>query len=346
MSARIPVEMGSGYQRLRRLQAAGNGFLVGFSTSEPDSRHAAQEAVTLCDDASADGLIVAVLRHPHPKPGPVSASMQTWNSDGSAAPVSGNGLLCLAHAAAVELGRGETTMAVRTTAGVRRCGARLNGDSSAADAHAQFGEPGPGPLPEIGSVSPAAACGLPVLRWNTFDAGSRHIVVELPTLDGVSAQQAGPAVAALFSDAVNVHFIAAADAATIKMISWEAGAGATRACGTGAVAAATALRQWGRAHGDVRVVMPGGVALVTAQHGATLRARTQLQPGDAATASVLLCDASGQTRLDFGLSPEVADDGPQQIATEPAAPAERPQRETEQPARPQTRPSPRVDSAA
>ena len=72
----------------------------------------------------------------------------------------------------------------------------------------------------------------------------------------------GPAVEADYPAGLNVHLVHVIDDQRIEMAIWERGAGATRACGSGAGAAASAAFRAGLVGSVVDVAMPGGSAQV------------------------------------------------------------------------------------
>jgi diaminopimelate epimerase len=74
----------------------------------------------------------------------------------------------------------------------------------------------------------------------------------------------GPATESFFAPTgCNVHLVAVVDRSTVRMRTWERGAGLTTACGSGACAAAYVLYAGGLVDDVVEVRMPGGTATVT-----------------------------------------------------------------------------------
>jgi len=251
-------------QRLHKFDALGNDFLVAFVDEWPDDAEAARSAVTWCDRhggiGGADGLIYAVLD----AAGANSVAMRLWNSDGSAAEVSGNGLRCLAHAVARRRREDEFDLTVQTDAGVRTCRIRPAGDDpGTVVGEGQMGEVASGLLPDGGAgemlrvLEGVRGAGV-ASRWETRRLGNPHVVIEVPDPMAVRMHEAGPAVEALFSGGINVHFGAVAGEDELTVSVWERGAGATGACGTGAVAAASVFHDWGCVGEHVTVRMPGG----------------------------------------------------------------------------------------
>ena len=203
----------TGGLRLHKLHGLGNDFLVALVDELPTDADAARTAAALCDrrrGVGADGLIYAVL-DPAGGGGDRSATMRLWNSDGSPAEVSGNGLRCLAHAIAVTLGSAAFDILVETVAGPRRCSIHPTETPGTVTGTTEMGTPGPGPQPDRLSRRPEAAleCVLEpgtIKRWTTLNVGNPHIVIAVDDPAGVPLHPAGPAVEAIFTGGINVHF--------------------------------------------------------------------------------------------------------------------------------------------
>ena len=263
--------------RLHKLHGLGNDFLVALVDELPAEAVAARTAAALCHrrrGIGADGLIYAVV-HCASDGGDCSATMRLWNSDGSAAEVSGNGLRCLAHAIARTLGATELDSVVQTVVGPRRCSIRPTPTPGTVIGTTEMGSPVPGLRPDAASGSPANAVegvlGLGAIQqWDTMDVGNPHVVLAVADPAAVPLQQAGPAVEALFSGGINVHFGAVTGPDELTLGVWERGAGMTAACGTGAVAAAAVFHRWGKVGQTVTVRMAGGDAQVDLSEPVTL----------------------------------------------------------------------------
>lgn len=263
--------------RLHKLHGLGNDFLVAFVDELPADADAAGTAAALCHrrrGVGADGLIYAVTDSADGG-GDGSVRMQLRNSDGSSAEVSGNGLRCLAHAVAVIHGSAELDIVVRTGAGERRCRITSTDTPGTVVGTTEMGSLGPGPLPDRLSRSPEVAVDRilgpdAIARWATLDVGNPHVVLAVDDPSDVPLESAGPAVEAIFSGGINVHFGAVTGPDEITLGVWERGAGATAACGTGAVAAASAFHGWGEVGQNVTVRMAGGEARVDLSGPVTL----------------------------------------------------------------------------
>lgn len=114
------------------------------------------------------------------------------------------------------------------------------------------------------------ARGLPVARPGLgISVGNPHVVVALASddeLDSLDLSEA-PVIEPAPRAGANVEFVVPADPLVvdgigrIRMRVFERGSGETQSCGTGAVAAALAVRYWAgeSAPNEWRVTVPGGV---------------------------------------------------------------------------------------
>ncbi len=248
-----------GHVHLGKYHGLGNDFLVWLTdaatASAADLPRLARHACNRRRGVGADGLLVAVPARPAG-----DLRMFLYNSDGSRAEMSGNGIRCLVHAAARDAGMEEGELRVLTDAGLRTV-AFTPADGNRPDpcaivATVEMGAAAPGPDAEEGVPEPAE----PVpLRRATVSLGNPHLVLLVDDPAKVDVAQAGPAFEACYSSGINVHFVAPADeGAGLVVRTWERGAGPTEACGTGAAAAAHTARSWGLVGDDVMVHMPGG----------------------------------------------------------------------------------------
>jgi len=272
--------------RLHKLHGLGNDFLVRFVEQMPNSDNGSHQALKLCDrkqGIGADGLIYAVFDPPDSDSGSQQttprAAMRLWNSNGSHAEVSGNGLRCLTHAIARQLETESLEIIISTVAGPRRCIIAASAAARSVFGDTEMGDVTEGPHPDLASCDPVEALGAfrgpqEVFAWTTINVGNPHIVfhVEKPQL--VQILSAGPAVESVFSSGINVHFAAVTEPDQLTLAVWERGAGATGACGTGAVAAAMALHRWGVVGHQVIVGMDGGFASVNLTEPVTLTAES------------------------------------------------------------------------
>ena len=259
--------------RYSKHHGLGNDFLIQLADSLPPD--AVDQTVALCDRRTglgADGLIVGVVGEGR------DISMHLFNSDGSSAAVSGNGLRCLAQAVARRLGVAALEIDVTTDAGIRHCSVRPTDDRRVAIVTVDMGTVGAGPTPDvedlIGSV--AAELGVTgmeeigVQRFQTGDIGNPHVVCEVVDPDEIEVENVGPAIERHFVQGANVSFVAVSGTDQLKLRVWERGAGVTSACGTGATVAGHVFHHWGLVGLRSTVQMPGGEAVVDLRGPITL----------------------------------------------------------------------------
>ena len=246
---------------LTRHHGLGNDFLITFADDVP--ANGADLARRLCDRVDgigADGLVFGT---------PVGGLRDaTWrftlfNSDGSSAEVSGNGLRCFGQALLRRQPAGTTGLdvVVETPAGDRRITVAGSTSDLEVEAEVEMGTAERGPSIEgiridLGGVQVRAA--------HSIDFGNPHLVLHVDDPDEVDLAVRGPATESFFAPTgCNVHLAAVVDRSTVRMRTWERGAGLTTACGSGACAAAHVLHAGGLVDDVVEVRMPGGTATVT-----------------------------------------------------------------------------------
>ena len=213
-----------------------------------------------------DGLVLGQLKRPgeEEKDGLHEIFVaRIFNADGSEAEISGNGLCCLGQARALL----ELADPISVLHAGLKSRVRLN-EILSSDRHLVEVDI---PYPKIGSETILKAAELAVeiayRRIAFVDVGNPHIVVRVDNLEEVNEYYSGRAIERQFGP-VNVEFIQVnASENTIKMKVWERGVGVTRSCGSGAIAAVAACREWGvlkKLGGKgVSVFMSGGKAQIS-----------------------------------------------------------------------------------
>jgi diaminopimelate epimerase len=269
--------VGSTMVRVNKYDAWGNDFLVldvaeirpvsemrqsaepaaGETAVRRDSVDWPSIARAWCDRSTgigADGLLLL------DRIDDVNARMRLFNSDGSAAEMSGNGARCFAFALfRADAARGERSYRLHTDAGERAVTVgQQRGDTVIASI--DMGE-----VTTIEAPNGWHAVGThpdrPVMH---LSVGNSHTVVGVEDVDAIDLQSIGRQV-----PHVNLEVVSPGPGTNaITMRVHERGAGITQACGTGACASAWAAKQWGIVvpagdPGEVVVHMPGGDAIVT-----------------------------------------------------------------------------------
>ena len=230
--------------------ALGNDFLIQL-VAPSDQGYSPKVAGQLCDrrrGIGADGLIVGTV-DPH---SPDTASMVLYNSDGSRAEMSGNGIRCLAHAVFDSyfrpLGASEQIFSISTDAGPKKVYLRTGGDLTEIYASVDMGP--------IGSV-------VQDQKGIWVDMGNPHLVVFCEEADHPVPHEVamlGKEMQNVRPGGINIEWISASDAvgATFRMSVYERGVGPTLACGTVSCASFLAARHLGLVQDKATIVNPGG----------------------------------------------------------------------------------------
>jgi diaminopimelate epimerase len=212
------------------------------------------DGLILLDDATGDGI-----------------RMRMWNADGSRGRLCLNGLrgaALLARNLRPELGE---AFVIRTDVGPREV--LVEGSEHLATVTVAAGEPdfGRQALPATGAGEEfweiPFDTTLGTLTGYGVSVGNPHLVLWMDSGDavrnaplpelGIPIQEGDG-----FPQGINVHLVAEDGGGGFLTRHWERGSGATRACGTGAVAAFAVARRLGRAGVSGRIHMPGGTVEV------------------------------------------------------------------------------------
>lgn len=239
---------------LSKHHGLGNDFLV-WDLAQGDPGVAWSDlARRLCARTTgigADGLLLLGL-------GGERLSMRLFNADGSLAEMSGNGIRCLVQAAHHALGNGPgTRYSVDTDAGLRTAEVVGEPDGATIQVRVEMG-----PVTDIAEPEgwSALECD-PNRPVRHVSLGNPHSVVGVEDVGVVDLARLGALV-----PQVNLEIIEPGPGTNaVTMRVHERGAGITRACGTGACAAADAALAWGivpRSTDEVVVHMDGGTATV------------------------------------------------------------------------------------
>jgi diaminopimelate epimerase len=234
------------------MTGSGNDFvMVDGRVSAPGdwSPDDMQAACARGTGVGADGLVFLT---PGAPPGG-AVRMIYFNADGSRAAMCGNAALCSTTLAA-HLGLAPADgMDLETDAGTYRSRTAGEGRSELHLAPVAIPEavPGLGLAPETERKAVLARVGVP------------HLVVLLDDIDHLDLAGRGRALrfdAAVGPEGANVNFISPGSSpAEWRMRTYERGVeGETLACGTGSVAAACAVQEWGLGHLPINIVTRSG----------------------------------------------------------------------------------------
>ncbi|MDK2878310.1 MAG: diaminopimelate epimerase [Thermoanaerobacteraceae bacterium] len=252
-----------------KMHGLGNDFILVNGFKEDVSK-IIKKSKMLCDrhlGIGADGVILAL---PSDK---ADVKMRVINSDGSEAPMCGNGIRCFARYVFTRGIVSKTKMSVETLAGIMKPEIIIIDDVIEA-VKVDMGHYSllKKDVPIMGSPD-EEALDLEVEAQDQkyiatgVSMGNPHCVIFVDNVDGVPLEKVGPILEnhPLFPKKTNVEFIEVKGKDHLKMRVWERGCGLTLACGTGACASAVAAYKKGIAGNKVKVSLSVGDLMIEIQ---------------------------------------------------------------------------------
>jgi diaminopimelate epimerase len=228
------VPAGEG-QRFYKMTGSGNDFVV-FDASDPvaaqlENVETIRTLSARGTGVGADGVVFLE------KAGQGNVRMRYYNSDGSEAALCGNASLCSTRLA-VELGLANAGgFVLETAAGALR--ARIRDGLPEVDLE---------PVSEVRADASSLGMKPGERRLAYAKVGVPHVVVDVADVESADVTGRGPELRhhRALSDGANVNFVAKRPDGSFAYRTFERGVEAeTLACGTGAVATAIALMDWG-----------------------------------------------------------------------------------------------------
>ena len=263
--------------KFSKLQATGNDFLLTDArTTEADWPKLAQAVCERHFGVGADGLMLVQ------NSAVADLKMRLFNSDGSEAEVSGNGLRCFAKYVIekdlidrmpLQTGQSNCSLTVETLSGVRRVQACVSGDKIKR-AEVNMGLPRfqPEQIPVDVQVDIIPILNYPLvidrkkLTLSLLSMGNPHAVSFLsePVADFPLADM-GPKVEThgMFPQRVNFEVAKVLSRGKVEARVWERGVGETLACGSGASAIAVAAQLLDYVDRQIDIILPGGTLTVS-----------------------------------------------------------------------------------
>ncbi|HXZ95195.1 MAG TPA: diaminopimelate epimerase [Dehalococcoidia bacterium] len=263
--------------KFSKLQATGNDFiLVDARTMEKEWSKLAR---AMCDrhfGIGADGLILVQNSTS------ADLKMRLFNSDGSEAEVSGNGLRCFAKYAiekgliskmSSRAGRSSRSLAIETLSGIRKVKAYMSGNKvNSAEVNMGLPRFQPEQIPVKAKVDIIPILDYPLvidakkLTLSLLSIGNPHAVAfSSRSIAHFPLAELGPKVERhpMFPQRTNFEVARVLSRQKIEARVWERGVGETLACGSGACAIAVAAQLLGHVDGQVDIILDGGTLTVS-----------------------------------------------------------------------------------
>lgn len=189
--------------------------------------------------------------------------MRIWNHDGGEVQSCGNASRCV--------------VALTQVTSIETGGGIVHGSQEGGTIEVSLGEP-KFQWDEVPLTYPMDTDAVP-MGWGPLEkpmalsVGNPHLVFFEEDVDSVDLNRFGPSIEhdPAFPERINVNIAEILPDGSIKLRTWERGAGLTLACGTGACATAVAAIKSKRVTSPVRVGMPGGSLTVAWAPGEPVR---------------------------------------------------------------------------
>ncbi|MFC7537473.1 diaminopimelate epimerase [Sphingomonas sp. GCM10030256] len=246
-------------RQFHKMHGLGNDFVIFDARAEPLSM-TEPLARAIADRRTGIGCDQLIVLEPS-----VSADlrMRIYNHDGGEVQSCGNASRCvvaLTGATSIETGGGLV------------CGEINNGQVEVDIGEPRFG------WDEVPLTYPMDTMAVP-MGWGPLEkpmalsVGNPHLVFFVSDADAIDLVGLGPSIEhdPAFPERINVNVAQVLSDGSLKLRTWERGAGLTLACGTGACATAVAAIRSNRATSPVRVSMPGGSLTVAWLPGEQVR---------------------------------------------------------------------------
>jgi diaminopimelate epimerase len=242
-----------------KMHALGNDFIV-FDHPPDAPLPSSEQWRALSDRHTGIGFDQALVLLP-PRRAGSDTFYRVFNADGGEVEQCGNGVRCVAALLAARGRAPRHELALDSLGGLVHARV-LNGADVAVDVGIPNFDPRALPFEaDAPSDRYRIDIGDETIELSAVSIGNPHAVLRVPSVDTAPVERIGRALQAhaRFPRRVNVGFMQLLDRGRIRLRVYERGVGETRACGTGACAAAVIGRQLGLLDADVEVRVPGGV---------------------------------------------------------------------------------------
>ncbi|WP_340116078.1 diaminopimelate epimerase [Pelagibius sp. 7325] len=238
-----------------KMHGLGNDFVVVDARTEPFPLTDAL-AKAIADRREGVGCDQLLILEP-PANGSADVFMRIRNHDGGEVGACGNGTRCVAALVMGELGR--DAIIIETSAGLLRAKAAGPGRVTVDMGEARLGWRDI-PLSEERDTLDLGIGNGPLQDPVGVNMGNPHAVFFIDNVESLPLEELGPPLEhhPLFPERANIGAAEVIGKDRLRLRVWERGAGLTRACGTGACAAAVAAARRGLTGRKVEVVLDGG----------------------------------------------------------------------------------------
>jgi diaminopimelate epimerase len=252
--------------QFRKMNGLGNDFVVLDARARPLALEAAQIAA-IADRSRGIGCDQVIALEPSDF---ADVFMRIWNADGGEVGACGNAARCVAALLVAE--RGSPHVSIETESGMLAATVAKDGsvtidmgtprfEWNEIPLSRPFDDTRAVELPEVGDLGLGAA--------SMVNVGNPHCIFFVENIEAHDLASFGPVLEhdPLFPERANISLAQVTGPSSLRLRTWERGAGLTRACGTAACAAAVAAARLGLTGRKVTVTLPGGDLVIDWQDG-------------------------------------------------------------------------------
>jgi len=250
--------------KFEKYHGAGNDFIIMnekdlIEKGIPDYNELAKQVCDRHFGIGADGLLI--LKYVASMP-----FMFYYNSDGSQAPMCGNGIRCFSYYLKNNNIEQEDNFMVKTLSGDLLIETNMDEEANRFTVRVNMGKP----VFEVKKLintdkerflQEKITIDGKEIEISYIFMGTDHSVIFVDDFSEYDIDDIGKKIenyTELFPKKVNVNFVKVIDRNNMEVITWERGAGRTLACGTGATASAVLGRVFDLTDEKVNVKVPGG----------------------------------------------------------------------------------------
>jgi diaminopimelate epimerase len=247
----------TGSINFRKMNGLGNDFVMLDARAHPLALKAAQIAA-IADRNRGIGCDQVIALEPSDF---ADVFMRIWNADGGEVGACGNAARCVAALLVAE--RGSPHVSIETESGMLAATVAKDGSVTIDMGTPRFAWneiPLSQPFADMRAVELPQFAGLGLGAASMVNVGNPHCIFFVDDIEAHDLARFGPKLEhdPLFPERANISLAQVTGPSSLRLRTWERGAGLTRACGTAACAAAVAAARSGLTGRHVTVTLPGG----------------------------------------------------------------------------------------
>ena len=247
----------TGSINFRKMNGLGNDFVVLDARAHPLALKAAQIAA-IADRNRGIGCDQVIALEPSDF---ADVFMRIWNADGGEVGACGNAARCVAALLVAE--RGSPHVSIETESGMLAATVAKDGSVTIDMGTPRFEWneiPLSQPFADTRAIELPQFAGLGLGAASMVNVGNPHCIFFVQNIEAHDLARFGPKLEhdPLFPERANISVAQVTGPSSLRLRTWERGAGLTRACGTAACAAAVAAARSGLTGRHVTVTLPGG----------------------------------------------------------------------------------------